>query len=141
MIIAQDLKIKNIVTLSEDVRREMHINEIHALNDFFTVETIYSDNEVALKLDDEVVDLAEKDIEPLEINADWLLKLGFEKKKQPGRLYDYYYIKNGLYFSFIDFHRLVYKNKALEDVKCTYVHQLQNLYYSLSGTELVLIEA
>ena len=73
---------------------------------------------------------------PVPLTEDWLIKFGFKKKKQPGRLYDYYYYLNGFYYSFIDFHNIVYKNKSLEGVELKHVHQLQNLYFALTGEEL-----
>ena len=99
------------------------------------VDELTSDNDdfYAKAINDSITNLPNK---PIKITESYLVGLGFEKKKQPGRLYDYYYIKNGFYFSFIDFHKVVYKNNALEEVDCTYVHQLQNLYYRLSGEEL-----
>ena len=81
----------------------------------------------------------DKIIQPILLTEEWLVKFGFEKKKQAGRLYDYYYIKNGLYYSNMDFHQWVYKNKSLEDVALKHVHQLQNLYHALTNEELTAV--
>ena len=67
---------------------------------------------------------------PIEINEDWLIKLGFEKT-------DRFINKNYvllLYTSKV----CLYHYSNLSDAKVTikYVHQLQNLYYSLTNQEL-----
>jgi hypothetical protein len=76
------------------------------------------------------------DYQQIPINEEWLLKFGFEKM--------------GLYYHFPDsFFKLEqYKNKNafwlrsgtehLDCVRINYVHQLQNLYFALTGTELTL---
>ena len=67
------------------------------------------------------------------ITEDWLLKFGFEK--------DTYFLSEALKFTNVLFEynpqlRLwFYKNCSL-DIEIKYVHQLQNLYYALTGTEL-----
>ena len=71
---------------------------------------------------------------PVPITEDWLLKFGFELR--------------GIYYHFPNsyFKLEQYKNKnaywlrsGTEDLDCTrinYVHQLQNLYFALTGKEL-----
>ena len=93
---------------------------------------------VAFKTPTNTIRVDVDDLEPIPLTEEWLLKLGFKKKKQAGRLYDYYYIKDGLYYSAIDFHNWVYKNNSLEGVKIKYIHQLQNLYHALTNEELTL---
>lgn len=75
----------------------------------------------------------QKDLKPIPLTEEWLEKFGFEKIK---------HIHNGIYY----LHRLVkisiYPNGMIElrgSVgwnKMQYVHQLQNLYFALTGEEL-----
>ena len=76
-----------------------------------------------------------KGIEPIPITAEWLLRLGFEKCEdgQFGATYKHYVIKiwtlksGGLCFCF---------DQWVKNIN--YVHELQNLYFSLIGKELKL---
>lgn len=69
-------------------------------------------------------------IEPILLNQDWLLKLGFEM---------YEFDNKANQFRFKD-RLIVYREGYLHDygtsVKLEFVHQLQNLYFAIIGTEL-----
>lgn len=73
-------------------------------------------------------------VEPIPLTEEWLLKFGF--KKEWGKLYqieaNYFpvFMDDNVtwYYSADCYH---YTGKALE-----YVHQLQNLYFTLTGEEL-----
>lgn len=73
---------------------------------------------------------------PIPLTEEWLLKFGFKKLS-------HYYFNDDNYFSLID-----YKNKinyVLDDDRGDYmelkhVHQLQNLYFALTNTELTTHE-
>jgi hypothetical protein len=72
--------------------------------------------------------------EPIPLTEEWLLKLGFKNEHNP------------IYFS-IDGFYIEYKNDEFttEVGECSYlvleyVHQLQNLYFALTGEELVINE-
>jgi hypothetical protein len=77
-----------------------------------------------------------KEIEPIPLTEEWLLKFRFEK-------YYEYYVNSHLEISEM-------KSKKGYDAYCTdmdfsifmtevkYVHQLQNLYFALTGEELIL---
>lgn len=71
--------------------------------------------------------------EPIPLNEEWLLKFGFEKK-------DCRFWQSGYFVLHQDLDgNLVYKSRSLEiDVK--HVHQLQNLYFALTGEELKLVQ-
>lgn len=77
------------------------------------------------------------DLEPIPLTEEWLVKFGFEKRV--GEIFMYhtwFYIDkecagvSGWYFRGID----AFKSKI------EYVHQLQNLYFALTGEELTLKE-
>lgn len=70
------------------------------------------------------------DFEPIPITEDWLIKFGF--KKIGGELWDCNHVR-GL-FANNEFTPLAY----LRQIK--YVHDLMNLYFALTGTELTLTD-
>jgi hypothetical protein len=119
--------------------KELRIGNFVALSEtdmLFKVESISSTG-LDVSNDDEETWIEIESFEPVPLTEEWLLRFGFEKKRQSGRIYDYCYIKNGLYYAPMDFHRWVYKNKSLEDVEIKYLHQLQNLHFALTGKELI----
>ena len=88
------------------------------------------------------------DVEPIEIDRNILLKIGFSKegfendnqatlnirldKHVVGQIkYNSYWCKGGLCFSFGNW---VEEPTPIKDLK--YVHQIQNLYHSLTGEDL-----
>ena len=100
-----------------------------------------------------------RDLFPIPLTEEWLFKFGFHKgqlKKWHGNGYDYqpknswterivftysedikYYFEKWTYdngFTFENQDKFVFWSDEL--VKCEYVHQLQNLYFALTGEEL-----
>ncbi|MEN5306801.1 hypothetical protein ABE425_04755 [Chryseobacterium cucumeris] len=71
--------------------------------------------------------------EPIELNEDWLLKFGFHKVQ-------YSFWINGLAVhnnTPFEFYILYEQNRTY----IKYVHQLQNLYFALTGEELKIKES
>ena len=80
--------------------------------------------------------LDENALEPIPLTEEWLLKFGFEKwlfnrhryfKKKSKNTFMIEHTIEGFYFT--------YDNNA---ITVTEVHQLQNLYFALTGEELML---
>lgn len=109
----------------------------------------YVDNSTVLK---DCIQICVKDLEntnnlfPIPIIEEWLLKFGFEKKSQ-GQYYISRYKELGHEFG--DFSISIYDdtqikawraNKYIGVISCAYVHQLQNLYFALTGEELTIKE-
>lgn len=75
---------------------------------------------------------------PIELTEEWLSNFGFEFSRDPE---SNYYEKT---FDFTAFYKVVIERKIGSDVFCfsttqlIYVHQLQNLYFALTGEELTL---
>lgn len=67
---------------------------------------------------------------PIEINEEWLIKLGFI---QDG-LFVYGKLRLELGYNYIKVYYDTELNKKFETL---YLHQLQNLYFSLTGKELI----
>lgn len=74
---------------------------------------------------------------PIPLSEEWLLKFGFEKSSP-------YWIKasSGFYFGIFPDGNLMYlfSEELMTPIKCKHVHQLQNLYFALTGQELTLNE-
>lgn len=135
---ANELRLNNLVTLNHKVREELFHNQIHAQNEYFEVLTIYSDGDILLKLDDENVELDIKEIEPIPLTEEWLLKFGFEKIKsdyEEAESYDFY--NENLYFNMANQSIKINGIYAISFIP-EHVHQLQNLYYALTNEELKL---
>ncbi|MDR6548523.1 hypothetical protein J2810_004613 [Chryseobacterium rhizosphaerae] len=80
-------------------------------------------------------------IKPIEITPDWLLKCGFEKyvyRTFEGFLlnfqnYRLVFFQNVMHFGIVD---LSFGNVKVMNIK--YVHQLQNLFFALTGIEMYI---
>jgi hypothetical protein len=113
---ANELRIGNYVTLNKDIK---------IINGNLIKEQQQSDmikGEVYLK--------------PIPITEEWLLKFGFLKD-----------LDNDIYLSINPYAFLFWQNDRVELLDndnnfmisyCRYVHQLQNLYFALTGEELTL---
>ena len=83
---------------------------------------------------------------PIELTEEWLLRFGFEKAKH-SHGYDCY-IKDGFDFDIVSHGRYwvlaIYTDESCTDSlyfahgRFEYVHQLQNLYFALTGEELTI---
>lgn len=83
---------------------------------------------------------------PIELTEEWLVKFGFEKAKH-SHGYDCY-IKDGFDFDIVSHGRYwvlaIYTDESCTDSlyfahgRFEYVHQLQNLYFALTGSELTI---
>ena len=71
---------------------------------------------------------------PIDITEKMLEGVGFKKDKDNVLLKDncFYWLNNGIFHIAIGYTPIV-------NSPCKYVHQLQNLYYSLKGKELEIV--
>lgn len=80
-------------------------------------------------------------LEPIPLTEEWLIKFGFKERKDTDN-FSYWHIGTNPIThdwlfdikQFKDENRLFYKN-GFHNLK--YVHQLQNLYFALTNTELI----
>jgi hypothetical protein len=78
-------------------------------------------------------------IEPIELTEKWLLKFGFKKSKVSSQ-----FDKEKLTIQIankLEYHkegRVYFNSWAILEESIKYVHQLQNLYFALTGVELEL---
>lgn len=74
-------------------------------------------------------------VEPISLTEEWLVKFGFEKRKDSNILWD----KSDLFSLFTIADKIKYKAQN-HTLHVMYVHQLQNLYYALTGQELKYVD-
>lgn len=84
-------------------------------------------------------------LRPIQLTEEWLVKAGFEKEEEYefGVLICYRYIletrkTNCVFTSNYSTEECIYVNYNQGGVDIEYVHQLQNLYFALTGTELTI---
>ncbi len=78
-----------------------------------------------------------RNLKPIPITEEWLLKLGFER----GENHHFITYKRGeieLLDNIGQFFRVYYSKTHLMDIK--YIHELQNLFYCITGNELEMKE-
>ncbi len=86
--------------------------------------------------------LSLSDVKPIQLTEEWMLKLGFEKEFFIDDLPIYLEKKARLETLLLD--EYLYVNKRMPEEpwttlrKIKYVHELQNLYFALTGEELTL---
>ena len=69
---------------------------------------------------------------PISLSEEWMLKFGFN-------IEECFYFNNGVWLELLEDFEFRIEGFDLDN-KIKYVHQLQNLYFSLTGEELVLKE-
>ena len=74
--------------------------------------------------------------EPIPLTEKWLIDFGFEKHKANG----FWFMKNGICISVLGVIELISWDRQAFKLKneIKHVHQLQNLYFALTGEELTL---
>lgn len=87
-------------------------------------------------------------LEPIPLTEEWLIKFGFEKSKDDPCPYDdgEFTLKSKRFTVFKkhpithnSVHGWFINNQNFSEINLKYVHQLQNLYFALTGTELTII--
>ena len=128
---AKELRIGNYVHYhivdNLDERKEWYeVNEVD-IDDIYTVLMGKADN-----------------LSPIPLTEDWLLKFGFKKYKnlpvftKRTKVKDNFIIGNPEMVLICNPHqRIIWIESNTIHIKCAYVHQLQNLYFALTGKELI----
>lgn len=79
-------------------------------------------------------------VKPIPLTEDWLIKFGFENDETTSyRWYKDDY-EHHLFAIDIDDKEIRLHDDLWLSIKCEYVHQLQNLYYALTGIELTIMK-
>lgn len=85
--------------------------------------------------------LLEQEAIPIPLTEEWLLKFGFEKSKKLGALHEFEKDNLQLIFNGVDYDAFLNSEEhgfGEIGTSIKYVHQLQNLFFALTGTELTL---
>jgi len=114
----------------------MEANELkigNLINSPYGVSTIYGVNKDCIQIEivETIYDFDLDEINPIPITEEWLLDLGFTR--QPWGL-----TKDGLLFKDpkLDCKNLVLEIGNGHRTQIKYIHELQNLYFALTGEEL-----
>lgn len=98
------------------------------------VMNIYKDNKVELGYFEDSIgfvrSLDDIDIKPILLTEEWLLNFGFEKLGAIVFQCDH--------FRLLEEDGIFYFHSAVRKTEIKFVHQLQNLYFALTGNELIL---
>lgn len=93
------------------------------------------DKPIRLSVENIVTAIKDEDwLLPIPLNEDWLVRLGFKKRKNPNNPKKSFYWWDGT-VNLIQSDKL-YCADIVSTIELKYVHQLQNLYYALTETEL-----
>ena len=110
----------------------MIANELRTGN--YVYDTLGKVNKIDLEAITYIVKEPHNQVKPIPLTEEWLLKFGFKKVEGlPGWTYDGYDIfKDGKSWHIFKFNQTLKVHRC----KLLYVHQLQNLYFALTGKEL-----
>ncbi len=127
----------------------MKANELR-IGNYIKLMFNYEDYELLQVTSDELVDVDKKraDYEPIPLTEEWLYKFGFKDIDKSDNDYITYTDSNHDYYLQLDVRRRDGKYTILDNsfddlrdfsmVDISYVHQLQNIYFVLTGEELTL---
>jgi hypothetical protein len=83
-------------------------------------------------------DMVQMHIEPIPLTEEWLIKFGFMKPKNPTKGFENSFSKGSFIWTEHRFYLDAGNDEGwiIDEYKIEYVHQLQNLYFTLTGEEL-----
>jgi hypothetical protein len=117
---ANELRIGNFIKFSED-------------GTIFTVDSI-EEKGLVVQNEQETAWIELEEFEPIHLNEEWLLKFGFIKSS------DNNYYKDGKFTIYNRFKNFGLIGGLLSWKEFKYAHQLQNLYFALTGEELINVQ-
>jgi hypothetical protein len=135
---ANELRIGNLVNINEETRID-NTNELPLINPLFKIERIDEDGEIIIysEINNLHIHCDLESIQPITLIEEWLLKFGFELSPNgkyhilAGKILIDYDVNN----KWVDLVKRVNFNTFIH---IEYVHQIQNLYFALTGEELTL---
>jgi hypothetical protein len=116
---ANELRIGNFIKFSED-------------GTIFTVGSI-EERGFTVQNDEETAWIEAEEFEPIPLTEEWLLKFGFEKNYRVN-----WRLKSGYHWIEVNLHSVYINGQQV--VLIEYVHQLQNIYFALTGEELINVQ-
>jgi len=127
----KELRIGNIISVNDEVKKELE-EESYLIN-IFEIKRLEDDGDISVynTIENLYENLGIHEINPIELNKEWLFKLGFEND------FEYEFRKKGVVIKYedcLEIYEFIFNDNCIE---ITNVHQLQNLYFALTGTELM----
>lgn len=132
---ASELRIGNLVMIKNDLLPETNgkiyrVLGIEEKNDYEFEESTGVVSLCPINPDWRRYNQFDEFVEPIPLTEEWLLKFGFKKRYKAFAKGDFTFIENS---------GMAYKLSIVDNMP-KYVHQLQNLYFALTGEELTLSE-
>jgi hypothetical protein len=139
----------NYNNIQQYIRMNIKATELR-IGNYIKLMFNYEDYEAIQVTSDELVmvDKKQADYEPLPLTEEWLFKFGFNHIDKSDNDYITYTDSNHEYYLQLDVRRKDGKYSILDNsfddlrdfsmVDIMYVHQLQNMYFALTGEELIL---
>ena len=144
---ANELRIGNLVSITceakKDVADTCHLDYLSELaRDYFIIGN-FSTDEINVFIGKELIEFSLSEIEPIPLTAEWFEKCGGRIGGEQVLFISMPKIKAELHFEMKPYGNVVVLKSDFgefvpEDIK--YVHQLQNLYFALTGEELTIKE-
>ena len=138
----EELRLNNLVTLTEEARKSLfdcdEVSFTENIHNVAMIDRLF----INLNIDHMEVEFNISDIEYIPLTEEWLKKCEFEKINHIGG-YSFWSLKRPrksskpsicIYSSYTTVGNNTHVNH------CKYVHQLQNLYFALTGMELTIKE-
>ena len=110
------------------------MNELRIGN--IVMETIYDFDPKQIVINREHFSQPEYYYEPIPLTEEWLIRFGFET--QMAWTYRIHLSGNNYLVYYLGEKGWSINNKNHSDFSCQYVHQLQNIFYAITQTELTL---
>jgi hypothetical protein len=140
----KELRLGNFVDVISNRAQEIQLpcNKVMKIGgiDFFSVKLYEYDKPFAVQPN--VFEVRSSDLSPIPLTKEWLLKFGFEKRITVGHSVQYFIGKNPITHDWLfdilwlDGYSAPFYRNGFHKIQ--YVHQLQNLYYDLTGEELTI---
>lgn len=130
---ANELRIGNLVNVPREDQSPFRIDAFeHLSSTYIKVKMIHPE------FGDKMHPLTwyDEDLTPIQLTEEWLLKFGFEKIEDTSWYFEYRIDKKNIISFDKDHKEYSYFNLSSRLCQLKYVHQLQNIYFSLTQQEL-----
>jgi hypothetical protein len=147
---ANELRIGNLIYLKGSDQRyeplnENTIAEIWAVDCYYT-EALESEGNISASIGNQIIKDVINNYTPIPLTDEWLLKFGFEDWGKDAEGIRKFVLHNAIDGT-SDF-EVTFEHRVFASIdgdcccwsKLLYVHQLQNLYFALTGEELTIVK-
>ena len=137
MIKANELRIGNLVNVPREDQSPFRIDAFEYLSNTY-IKVAMTHPEFGDKM--HPLTWYDEDLKPIPLTEDWLLKFGFEKSNSNTEFYTFDLSKLSIHLKSKQYAdgRTYFNSWCIIEKQIEYVHQLQNLYYCLTGSELTV---